>query len=200
MASSTRSASSSNSVPGTRVTCIRPASRRISTLTAWSARHAALVVAEEPLGRSRIDALAAFFMGRRGPGRRWAIAARLSTCRIGRPLQQLELVHRAGALTVDGAQAVRAGVAAADDHDPLSLRGDDVCRRDVVAGQPPVLLRQVLDGEVHAAELATPEIWRSRAHGVPRPEHDRIELPAQAGDRNRCRSRRWSGTRRLRPT
>ena len=83
---------------------------------------------------------------------------------------------------MDGAQAVRAGVAAADDHDPLSSAEMMSRRRDVVAGQPPVLLRQVLDGEVHTAELATrnlevPRPWRPAA------EHDRIELPAQAGDR-----------------
>ena len=36
--------------------------------------------------------------------------------------QQLELVHRARALPVRRAEAVGAGIAAADDHDALALR------------------------------------------------------------------------------
>ena len=81
-----------------------------------------------------------------------------------------------------GAEAVGAGVAAADDHDALAFGGDHVGRRHVVARQPPVLLRQVLDREVDAGELAAGNLQ------IPRPgraaaEHDRIELPPQAGDR-----------------
>ena len=41
--------------------------------------------------------------------------------RVGRPRQQLELVHRARALAVRRAEAVGAGVAAADDDDVLVL-------------------------------------------------------------------------------
>ena len=39
---------------------------------------------------------------------------------VGRPGQDLELVDRRRALAVDGAEAVGAGVAAADDHHPLA--------------------------------------------------------------------------------
>ena len=41
---------------------------------------------------------------------------------VGRPRHDLELVDRRRALAVRGAQAVGAGVAAADDHDVLALR------------------------------------------------------------------------------
>ena len=40
---------------------------------------------------------------------------------VGGPGQQLELVDRRRALAVDGAEAVGAGVAAADDDDVLAL-------------------------------------------------------------------------------
>ena len=101
---------------------------------------------------------------------------------VWRPLQQLELVDRDRPLTMDRAQAVGAGVAAADDHDALALGRDDVGRRHVIPRQPPILLRQVLDREVDAAELAAGnlEIPRPRR---PAAEHDRVELAPQAGDR-----------------
>ena len=54
---------------------------------------AALVVAEEPLGRDRIDALAAFFMGRRGPEDVGPLRPGIVHAVHGRLLQQLELVH-----------------------------------------------------------------------------------------------------------
>ena len=41
---------------------------------------------------------------------------------VGRPRQQLELVHARRALAVRRAEAVGAGVAAADDDDVLALR------------------------------------------------------------------------------
>ena len=43
---------------------------------------------------------------------------------VGRPGQDLELVHRRRALAVHGAEAVGTGVATTDDHDVLARRGD----------------------------------------------------------------------------
>ena len=55
------------------------------------------------------------------------------------------------ALPVGGAQAVGAGVAAAEDDDPLALGGDPV--GDAFAGQGAVLLGQVFHGEMHAVQF-----------------------------------------------
>ena len=85
--------------------------------------HVAVVVAEEALGVDREHPLAALLVGRRravhqrprrprgrvGPG-------------VGRPRHDLELVDRRRALAVRGAEAVGAGVAAADDDDVLARR------------------------------------------------------------------------------
>ena len=101
---------------------------------------------------------------------------------VGRPLQQLELVHRERTLAVGRAEAVGAGIAAADDHDALALGGDDVGRRHVIPRQPPILLRQILDREVHAGELAAGNLKVARPRR-PAAEHDRVELAAQAGHR-----------------
>ena len=71
---------------------------------------------------------------------------------VGWPRQDLQLGHRRGALAVDGAEAVGAGVAAADDHDVLAGGGD---RRLVeVALLHPVGPRQELHRLVDAVELA----------------------------------------------
>ena len=83
------------------------------------------VLAEEAFGVDREDALATLLV--RG---RHAIHER-----IGRPRRRigsgvrwarhdLELVHDRRALTQRGAKAVGAGIATADDHDDLVLRGD----------------------------------------------------------------------------
>src|SRR5690606_17695358 len=115
--------------------------------------HPALVVAEELQGVHRVDALAALLVGagdlvqhRHGrPG--------LGVGPLGRRLgHDLQLGDGGGALPVGGADAVRAGVAAADDHDVLALGGD---RRGVdVALLHPVGLGEVLHGLVHAVQFA----------------------------------------------
>ena len=53
-----------------------------------------------------------------------------------------------------GADAVGAGVAAADDEDVLAAGGDAVGGGDVDAGEDAVLLGEELEGEVDAAEVA----------------------------------------------
>ena len=63
-----------------------------------------------------------------------------------------ELMDRDGTLPVGRAEAVRARVAAADDHDALAFCRDQVAWADGIPGEPAVLLRQVLDGEVDAAD------------------------------------------------
>ena len=83
----------------------------------------AVVVAEEALGVHRVDALAALFVRGRRRGRSSGTSA--TACAsgrvVGRAGQDLELVHARRALADRGAEAVGAGVAAADDHDALAL-------------------------------------------------------------------------------
>ena len=60
---------------------------------------------------------------------------------VRRPGQKLELVDRARALTVDGAEAVGAGVTASDDDDALALSRDEALVGDRIALTAPVLER-----------------------------------------------------------
>ena len=74
-----------------------------------------------------------------------------------------------------GADAVAAGVAAAD-HDHVLAGGEDrAVVEHVVARDAPVLLRQELHGEVHARELAARDRQIAR-HARADREHDRIEV------------------------
>ena len=98
---------------------------------------------------------------------------------------QLELRHRCGALAVHGAEAIRAGVAAADDHDVLAGGVDP---RQFVAFAVAVLLRQVIHREVHALELASGHVQIARLAGAAG-EQDRIEV-AHADPAPRSRRRR----------
>ena len=85
--------------------------------------HVAVVVAEEALGVHRVHALAALFVGGRDAvDHRVGRPRHRLDARVGRPGQDLELVDRRRALADRGAEAVGAGVAAADDHDVLALR------------------------------------------------------------------------------
>ena len=83
----------------------------------------AVLVAEELLGGHGVDPLAALLVGRgdaeRHRVRRPRLARRAATRRLG---HDLELRDRGRALTGRGAEAVRAGVAAADDDDVLAGR------------------------------------------------------------------------------
>ncbi len=95
---------------------------------------------------------------------------------VGWSGQDLELVHRRGALTVCGAQTVGAGVAAADDDDALARRGD---RRDGdVALLHLVRDRQVLHRLVDAGEL-TPRYRQVTPLRGAAGQHDCVELGSQ---------------------
>ena len=93
------------------------------------AADAAPRVAEEALRRDRVDALPALLV-RRGD----AVDVRVLGPRVvrrapvGRPRQDLHLVDGARALAVHRAEAVRARVAAAEDHHVLVARRDEVRR------------------------------------------------------------------------
>ena len=87
----------------------------------------------------------------------------------------LELSHARGALAVHGAEAVGAGIAAADDHDVLAGGGDP---RHLVAFAVTILLREVVHREVHALELAARNIQIARLAGAAGEQH-RIEVAHQ---------------------
>src|SRR5262249_8782790 len=143
--------------------------------------HPAPGIAGEALGRDRVEALAALLV-RRGDAKdvgpfRPGIARAPG---VGRTGEQLELVYRPRALAMDGAQAVRARVAAADDHHALARGADECLVGDSVALAATVLLSQVLHGEVDALELAAGHgqiAWVTRAAG----EHDGVEVAPEVG-------------------
>ena len=100
---------------------------------------------------------------------------------VWRPGQDLELGDGARALAVDRAQAVGAGVAAADDDDVLAFGRDEVAIRDAVALAAPVLEREVVHGEVDPPKLAPGDLE------VPRPlrssgQDDGVEVLAERLD------------------
>src|SRR6266511_2504974 len=183
MARSTRSASMEYSVPGTFLNVMRPLSTTISTLRGVERRHAAVRTGEV----GRVDgefAHAALFVGRSGaedirPERPWVP--------VGVPLvwgsrQDLELGHRARALAVDGAETIGAGIAAADDHDVLVVRRDEVAVRDCVALGAPVLERQIVHREVDAGELTPGDLEVARPLRAPR-QYERVEVLSDRLDR-----------------
>src|SRR4051812_106989 len=96
---------------------------------------------------------------------------------VGRLGQDLELHDAAGPLADRVAHAVRAGVAAADDHDVLALGGDRAGRA-AVGGHGAVAHVEVVHRVVHAVELAPGDrqVARDpRAGG----DDDRVVLLAQ---------------------
>ena len=141
--------------------------------------HAAVLVADEPRRGHRVDTLAAFLVrGRHAedlrPLRPWVVGG----ARVGRAGQDLELMHRSGALAMHRAEAVGAGVAAADDHDMLAGRGDEVVIRNHVAFAAAVLERQELHREMDALQIAS----RNRqvtCHRDTARQHHGVELRAQ---------------------
>src|SRR5204863_499429 len=143
-----------------------------------------LRVAREALGGYRVDPLAPLLVRAGhaedvrplGPGV-------VGGARVGWPWQQLELVDRDGALAMDRAEAVGAGIAAADDHDTLALGRDEAIVRDRVALAASVLERQVLHGEVDAPELPPGHAEVARLAGAAR-QHERVELAAKRRDRH----------------
>ena len=112
--------------PGSRAPCPRSGVNRPSTqldVDELERLHLAGLVADEPHRAHREHPLAALLVGRRR-----AVDHRPGRPRVGvrplvrRPRQDLELGDGRGALAVRGAEAVGAGVAAADDDDVLAVR------------------------------------------------------------------------------
>ena len=102
---------------------------------------------------------------------------------LGRLRHDLEIGNRHGALADRGADAVGAGIAAAD-HDDLLALGEN--RLDValrLVAHPPVLLRQEIHGEMDALELAAGHRQVARLLGAAR-EHDGVVLLHQLVDRD----------------
>src|SRR5262245_52988477 len=143
---------------------------------------ATALVADQALGGDRVHTLAALLVRRGdaedvrplGPG----VVGR---AHVGWPRQQLELVNGACALSVDGSQAVGAGVTPADDHDVLVLRGDEPLVRNHVALAALVLQRQVVHREVDAGELAAGHGQIARLARAAR-KHHRVEVLAKVAD------------------
>ena len=119
IASSTSSAGISRSVPATSAEL---PSR--STLDQPQRPHVAVVVAEELLGRDRSRPARRPPRGPRRPGRSSGTSATAGPPGRSSPRlrHDLQLGDRRGALPVRRAEAVGAGVAAADDHDVLAGR------------------------------------------------------------------------------
>ena len=82
----------------------------------------------------------------------------------------------AAALPVSRAQAVGAGVAAADDDDALALGRDRLLGEDI-AGVALVLLDEVVHGRVDALQFAPRHRELARLLGAER-QADRVELAA----------------------
>ena len=177
MASSTSSHSSSNSEPGTSSKTGRPSSVRISTVCPRRARTApepsstnSVVVTEN----SRAPAL---LVGRGGAQDERPQRPRVVGQPVARGLgHDLELVHRRRALAVRRAEAVRPGVAAADDDDALALGVDG--RRAQRALLDQVGRLQVLEGQVDAVELAARHRAGPAAAWPRRPARRRRRRPA----------------------
>ena len=73
---------------------------------------------------------------------------------VGRLGHDFPLMDDGSALAMGGAEAVGAGVSAADDEDALAVGGDGAGLVDAVALVAAVLLGQELHGEVDAVEVA----------------------------------------------
>src|SRR5688572_539345 len=83
----------------------------------------------------------------------------------GRLRQQFKLHDRYRALAMRSAQAVRAGVAAADDDDLFALGRDELIVRNHVAFAAFVLQREVVHREMDAVELAPGDRQIARKRG-----------------------------------
>src|SRR5687768_699825 len=99
---------------------------------------------------------------------------------IGRARQELELVDRSRALTMGGAKAVRTGVAAADDRDTLACSRDLSVGLDEFSFTAAVLLREVIDSEMDALQLASRDRKIARLCR-PGGKHHCVELASQLG-------------------
>ena len=118
-----------------------------------------------------------------GPGQGLVLALR-------RLRHDLELGDRGRALAVGGADAVRAGVAAADHHHVLALGGDRPGRRGaglVVAGDALVLLRSGNPWRNGCRRARGPGTSRSRGCSAPPAMHQRVVVVQQPLHRDRRR-------------
>ena len=100
---------------------------------------------------------------------------------LGRLGQELELRDASGSLAVGRAEAIGAGIAAADDDDVLAGGKDLV--GDAIAFADLVLLRQELHREVDAFQLAAGDVEIARLLGAAG-QQDGVELAAQVVDRH----------------
>ena len=150
IASSTRSAGKLEFAAGDQA-CIRLS----STWTPCSLAHLAVVRREKRPRQHGEFALGAFllaeevriFSGQFGQVR--PLFSRSGGCR-----HDLELGHRGRALPERGADAVRAGVAAADHDDMLALGENRRRAADGLVADAAVLLRQEVHREMNAGEIA----------------------------------------------
>src|SRR5262249_3417792 len=114
-------------------------------------------VTEEALRRDRVDSFPAFLVSRGDPVDVRVLRPRVvRRALIGRARQDLQLMDGSRPLAVDGAEAVGARIAAAEDHHVLVARRDEVPVRNEVALAAPVLRWEVLHREVDPGELAPP--------------------------------------------
>ena len=201
IASSTSVAGIENSLPGTsRIVFISGrSSRSRSNSTRTPCRRCdAPALARELRRHHRVLALAALFVRarhvevvllRQRPRLR-------EVAPLGRLREQLDRRHRSRALAMRRADAVGAGVAAAEDHDVLTGRDDRFVVRHDLARDAPILLGQEVHREVHAGELAARHLEIARLLGAGA-QQDRVEALAQlARPTDRPRRARRSGTRR----
>src|SRR5215467_396831 len=92
-------------------------------------------------------------------------------------------MDRGRPLAVHRAETVGARVAAADDDDPLALRGDEPLVRNVIALTPPILERQVLHRVMDPGELTPGNRQIAGPAGATGEDH-RVEVAMQGPDRH----------------
>src|SRR5262249_20113129 len=102
---------------------------------------------------------------------------------FGRFRQQFELVNRERFLAVRSAEAICAGIPAADDNHSLAGRQYGAFFRDDVALAAPVLLRQEFHREVDAFQLAARNLEIARPFCAAG-QQQRVVFPAEFINRN----------------
>ena len=159
IASSTRSALSSNSVPGT--------GWNLSSTCTQCSFFTVPVLAGEFLRQHGEVARRAFLVARRGAQLQRPVRPRQQLVLVlGRLRHDLEIDDRDRALADRGADAVGAGVAAAD-HDDMLAGGEDRRRRRPAARRDAaVLLRQEVHREMDAVEVAARDRQVARLLGA----------------------------------
>ena len=101
--------------------------------------------------------------------------------RLGRLGEQLKLSNGPRALAMAGAQAIGAGVAAADDHYPLA-GGEDLVGYPIAFANL-ILLRQKRHGEMDTLQLAAGQVQIARLFGAAG-QQNRVKFLAQIPNRN----------------